>query len=241
MSSRLLVFLILSAVLLCPSVWAQSSAPKGFQASSPSDSTTSSPPLQRGAHFLNGDRLSLWFGGSLEPGRIIGKMAEGRFALLGLRYHRRLFREPSESPSDKVTLTYTADFFPAAFLSIPPHTIPASHLAPGKEIVWQSGLRTYGLGANPLGIRINHRATDRLQPFIAGSAGFIYFFLPIPDQRGMNLNFTVDAGLGVQVVLTSTTTLTLGYRYHHLSNGFRGKINPGVDANLLYLGVTLVP
>jgi hypothetical protein len=46
-------------------------------------------------------------------------------------------------------------------------------------------------------------------------------------------------GAGLRLVLTTRTTLTVGYRYHHLSNGFRGKINPGVDANLVYLGVSL--
>lgn len=162
--------------------------------------------------------------------------------MLGFRYHRRI--KPSASKQldpSSTTLTYTADFFPAALLSIPPHTIPASHANPTQGEVWQSGLQTYGLGASPLGLRINHRPTKRIQPFIAGSVGFIYFFRPMPDERGKHLNFTADAGLGVQVVLTSSTTLTLGYRYHHLSNGFRGKINPGVDANLLYFGVTLLP
>jgi opacity protein-like surface antigen len=50
-----------------------------------------------------------------------------------------------------------------------------------------------------------------------------------------------DVGAGVRVVLTPTLTLTAGYRYHHLSNGFRGQINPGVDANLFRLGVTVSP
>lgn len=240
-SARLLSSLVFGLVLLSSSVCAQPSSPSS-PASSPPDSTTSPSSLQKGAQSLNGARISVWFGGSLQPSRLIGKIAKSKFALLGLRYHRRLLPQGSDRPPPQsTTLTYTADLFPAALLSIPPHTIPASHATPTQGEVWQSGFQTYGFGASPMGLRLNYRPTKRVQPFITGSVGFIYFFLPMPDQRGKHLNFTADAGLGVQVVLTSSTTLTLGYRYHHLSNGFRGKINPGVDANLLYLGVTLLP
>jgi len=63
----------------------------------------------------------------------------------------------------------------------------------------------------------------------------------VPNALGRSLNFMFDLGAGVRVVLTPTLTLTAGYRYHHLSNGFRGQINPGVDANLFRLGVTASP
>jgi opacity protein-like surface antigen len=61
---------------------------------------------------------------------------------------------------------------------------------------------------------------------------------PIPSERGTQFNFVFDVGAGFRIVLTPNLLLSAGYRYHHLSNGFRGQVNPGVDANLLYLGVS---
>jgi len=66
----------------------------------------------------------------------------------------------------------------------------------------------------------------------------VYVGQPIPSERGAQVNFTFNVGAGVRVVLTPDLLLSAGYRYHHLSNGFRGQINPGVDANLLYFSVS---
>jgi opacity protein-like surface antigen len=64
-----------------------------------------------------------------------------------------------------------------------------------------------------------------------------YFFDPVPDARGQNTHFAAAVGVGFRVRLSRRWALTLGYRYHHLSNGFRGSINPGLDANLLHFGL----
>jgi hypothetical protein len=55
----------------------------------------------------------------------------------------------------------------------------------------------------------------------------------------VKFNFTYDFGVGAQVPLTADTAVTLGYSYFHISNAGLGRSNPGFDANLLYLGVSL--
>ena len=102
-------------------------------------------------------------------------------------------------------------------------------------------LDTYGVGVNPAGLRVKFRTAKRVQPVLAGNAGLFYFGQPIPSERGTQFNFMFNVGAGVRVVLTPELLLSVGYRYHHLSNGFRGQINPGVDANLLHLGVSFAP
>jgi hypothetical protein len=52
------------------------------------------------------------------------------------------------------------------------------------------------------------------------------------------LNYTFDVRAGVRWVLGAHRVLTVGYRFHHLSNGFRGEINPGFDANIFYIGLS---
>lgn len=241
-SHRLLSFLLLALFLFCPPTWAQSTDSGSLPPPSSSSDSSSSTSTQTQEITLTRSQLSLWLGGSLESGHLLGKIPRSRFALLGIRYHHLLIpAEASPLAPSRLTLTYTADVFPLAHLSIPPHTISTSPRRGENNQLWEKGLQTNGIGASPFGLRINHRYTKHIQPFIAGSSGFIYFFRPMPDERGRHLNFTIDVGLGVQVLLSSSTTLTLGYRYLHLSNGFRGIVNPGVDANLMHLGVTVLP
>lgn len=176
---------------------------------------------------------------------MVGNISKAQFGMLGVRYGQPLRPpDPGKSPEGPL-LIYTADLLPVVVLSIPPNTIPAP-LAERRtqdeedSATLDQGLDAYGIGARPVGFRINYLPTKRVQPFIAGSMGFVYFLQPVPDERGKHLNFTFDVGAGLRLVLTARMTLTVGYRYHHLSNGFRGKINPGVDANLVYLGISFV-
>lgn len=168
---------------------------------------------------------------------------------MGLRYNRRLVPNEGEWTTGETMLVFTADVFPVAYLSIPPNTIPApsEDRPPPDELrgrasessLYTQGLQSYGIGGSPVGFRLNYRASNRVAPFVSGSTGFVYFSESIPDERGKHLNFTFDVGLGLQVALWQEMALSFGYRYHHLSNGFRGQINPGVDANLFYLGISV--
>ncbi|WP_157942141.1 acyloxyacyl hydrolase [Salinibacter altiplanensis] len=180
--------------------------------------------------------VGAWVGGSFATGRLIGNIQGAHLGLLGLRYHRLLVpSSPSPTP-DGPTLTYTADLLPVLFLSVP-SSAPRSLSSDG----FPSERTTVGVGVRPAGLRLTYRVGRRVQPFIAGSTGLAFFDRSVPNALGRSLNFTFDVGAGVRVVLTPTLLLSLGYRYHHLSNGFRGQINPGVDANLLQLGVTVSP
>jgi hypothetical protein len=197
-------------------------------------------PLQA----LAANALSAWGGGSFATGNLIGNIRDGQVGMIGLRYQRLLLPTSPRTTTSGPTLAYTIDVFPAFFLSIPPETIsvPPERGVPSNESeasFYKQGLDTYGVGVNPAGLRVAFRIAKRVQPFIAGSTGFVYFAQAVPNGRGRHLNFMFDVGAGVQVVLTPNLLLTAGYRYHHLSNGFRGQINPGIDANLLHLGVAV--
>jgi len=55
---------------------------------------------------------------------------------------------------------------------------------------------------------------------------------------GTQFNFTADLGGGLEFKLKNGRTLLVGYKYYHISNGFRGIANPGYDNNLIYVGYT---
>ena len=187
-------------------------------------------------------RFSLWAAGSVYPGGVLGSLQHGWFGLVGLRYHRLLIpnQRRALATHDAATLTYTADLIPLAQVTLSERTPPMTQSLRTRSVT-ERAFRTWGLGVYPLGLRVGFRPTKKLRPFISGHTGLLYLFDALPDERGRRLNFAVGVGVGVEIAITSGTTVTLGYRYHHLSNGFRGRINPGFDANLLYVGIGRAP
>lgn len=199
-------------------------------ASPPSDSQRVLPA------GLASAKLHLWYARSIRPGGILGTIRKNRLRLVGLQFHRRLLPTTDQLANgySAPTLTYTANLIPYASVHIPQEAVPALYYTEGEP---GQPLSTNGMGLYPVGLQVAIRPSSSLRPFLAGHAGVLYFFDPVPDERGKQLNFAVGIGGGLEISLAARTALTLAYRYHHLSNGFRGSINPGLDANVLYFGV----
>ncbi len=100
-------------------------------------------------------------------------------------------------------------------------------------------MNRYGFGIAPIGIQVNFRRKNKIQPFITSTGGFIYFKNRIPDETGARFNFTADVGGGVQIMLKNKKAITLGYKYQHISNGYRAQSNPGFDSNIFYIGFSV--
>lgn len=181
-------------------------------------------------------RISSWYGRSISSGAVLGKIQRGTLHVLGLRYHRLLIPTSQQARSgyDAPFLWFTTGLA-AADLHIPGTATPDAFFL--KRAARDAPLSTHGLGTYPLGLRLEFRQWQWIRPFIAGQTGIFYFFDAVPNDRGRNVNFAAGLGGGLRMALTDRTVLTIGYRYHHLSNGFRGSINPGLDANVLFLGV----
>lgn len=234
---RIALWAILVAGLWTGGLRAQSSAGGSVDSLHRPDRDAPADPV---SPWLNTrHRISLWAGGSNNASRLLGRTPDAEFRMVALRYKRRLTprRRHGADPAPFV-LFYTADVVPWARLSVPGSAIPERGNRKGDGIP-RPDLATTGVGAVPLGLQLNLRAHPRIQPFLSASTGVLYFVDSVPDQRGKPFNFTLDFGAGLQVTLGDRLHLAVGYRYHHLSNGYRGRINPGVDANLFYLGTAL--
>lgn len=130
------------------------------------------------------------------------------------------------------------DVFPVFRVSATSNTIDPT--PPDRPpAIREEHVETRGMGVSPSGLRLTFRAAKRVQPFLGGSTGLVYFGRPVPSDRGKQFNFVFNVGAGLRVVLSPHLLLSAGYRYHHLSNGFRGQTNPGIDAHLLRFGVSL--
>jgi len=176
------------------------------------------------------NEFGVWGGGSWDSPTLIGKAEDARLALLGLRYARVLAR------GDNLALKYTLDAVPLAVLSYegeslepPPPGLAARRVR--RQIT--------GAGLSPVGFQLNFRRRERVQPFAQASGGFLYFGERVPLEGGAQFNLTADFGGGLQVKTGARRAWTLGYRYHHVSNGYRAQLNPGFDANVFYFGYSI--
>jgi hypothetical protein len=109
----------------------------------------------------------------------------------------------------------------------------------GSFAVQRTKDRTYGAGLSPIGLKLNFRRSQTLQPFASGTAGFLYFSKDVPVAGAKRFNFTFDFGGGIDIVRDWRRAITVGYKYQHISNGERSPINPGVDVQLIYVGYSI--
>ena len=167
--------------------------------------------------------FSFWGGYSFHSNKgIWGKTSGAQLELFGLRYNRKFL----SFPKNKI-LEYTLEFNLLASYRYPAFTQEAARTS------------ISGVGLAPVGFQFNWRQDKKLQPFLKSAAGFLYFKNPFPDHRGVKFNFTLEAGGGIELLLTDHTSLTFGYKYHHLSNGDTGEVNPGIDSNVFYGAITI--
>jgi Lipid A 3-O-deacylase (PagL) len=89
---------------------------------------------------------------------------------------------------------------------------------------------------SPLGFKINFGQQSWIKPFLAASVGFLYFEKDVPLPNSSQFNFTPEVGLGVHWFVTPANAVTVGYRFHHISNAGTHRRNPGLDLNLIYAG-----
>ena len=173
--------------------------------------------------------VQVWGGYSPGSVKLFGVIQGARFGTGGIRYLRIMGR----STEGNRLLEYVADVLPFTAMTYDP-------VRGAPDLAKQRGEHTlYGLGITPLGLRLRGPIGHRWQPYVESGLGFVYFRDPLPDRRGEPFNFIFQVGVGVRLQ-AGPTAFTLGYRFHHLSNGFRGQINPGFDSNIFHLGVTLV-
>jgi hypothetical protein len=177
------------------------------------------------------NEFGVWGGLSLDSPTWIGKTPDARFGNIGLRYGRVL------AVNENLAFSWTIDAVPVAVLSVNRFTIVPT--GSGSFTVQRTREHTYAAGLSPIGLKLNFRRKQTLQPFAGGSGGFLYFGKDVPVPGAARFNFTFDFGGGVQIVRNSSRAITIGYKYQHISNGDRSPINPGVDVQMIYAGFSI--
>jgi hypothetical protein len=204
------------------SIAAQTSANRSSTSTAPSQST--SEGIQK-----RDNEWGVWGGISFDAPTLIGKTPSARFGNIGLRYGRVLAANKS------VAFEWTIDAIPLAILSNERLFVVSS----SPLVIGSTRKSVYGAGAAPIGLKFNFRRDRRVQPFGQATGGFLYFAEQVPITNASQFNFTFDFSGGVQVVNSNRRSLTVGYKYHHISNGNTGTFNPGVDVQMIFAGFSV--
>jgi lipid A 3-O-deacylase len=87
--------------------------------------------------------------------------------------------------------------------------------------------------------KYNFLAFGRWMPFWDLGLGMLWTDLAprIPEQS-TPFNFVLESGPGLQYFATESIALTMGVRFHHISNARLGDRNRGLNATLGYVGVS---
>jgi hypothetical protein len=141
-----------------------------------------------------------------------------------------------------LALSFFMEAMPAIVVGRVPHyhtveiwTPPAGPMR--QEKVWDAPGPVYGAGVSPVGLQVYFAASRDVRLFVNGSGGVAWFTrdMPVPDAR--QVNFSVDAGGGLRWTRGNRAILA-GVKLQHMSNAYMGRQNPGLDGNLVYLGLS---
>jgi len=164
--------------------------------------------------------FSLLGGYGINSFKLWGKTPDATLGQLGIGYNRKLFKLGEQ------VLEYRMELNVFSKITYP-------EFEPRQERTSLSGF-----GLTPLGLRINFRQSETVQPFLGTSGGFMYLDGPFPDERGEKFNYTLRAGLGLEFMINTGSSFSIGYTYFHISNGDNGEVNPGIDSGFLFASLT---
>jgi hypothetical protein len=161
-----------------------------------------------------------WLDGAFENGHAFSKTMGARNYQFESRYERLIYWSPP------FAVRWVFDAVPLALVGDP-------HTGNGHRAY------AYGVGASPVGAQVNFVHYRHVEPFLTSGGGFLYFNHRMFGTT-QQFNFTAQLGGGVQLFTSSRrTAIDLGYKYHHISNANLANQNPGLDSNMLFVGLSL--
>src|SRR5215510_16097117 len=174
-----------------------------------------------------------WAGGSPKATTIFGGLHEDeaedrKFFIAALRYGRTL------AANDSLALQYTLDVVPVAVAT---GTIVSRTTTPAGDIFHRE--TAYGAGFTPLGLQLDFANGSKVHPFAHVNGGFLYFNKSVPIEDAGQFAWVGEAGGGVRIFTSERRAVSLGVRFHHISNGDRQGSNRGLNQFVFYAGFSV--
>ena len=99
--------------------------------------------------------------------------------------------------------------------------------------------KSKGFGISPLGLGIKNEVSRMLSISLYSYSGLILMDKRFPTDKGRKLNYTFSFSVDTILKTNDHISLSLGYKFHHISNAQTGKENPGIDSNFITLSLIL--
>ena len=157
--------------------------------------------------------------------------AEDRKFFIGaLRYGRTL------TANNSLALQYTLDVIPVAVAT---GTIVSRTTSPSGVTTFRRET-AYGAGFTPLGLEVDFANGSKVHPFAHVNGGFLYFNKSVPIEDAGQFAWVGEAGGGVRIFTSERRrAISLGVRFHHISNGDRQGSNRGLNQFVIYAGFSV--
>ena len=108
----------------------------------------------------------------------------------------------------------------------------------GKVSVYEGTGPVSGFGVSPVAFESQLRINGRWRAYSCAALGVVWFTRDVPVPAARSFNFTLEGGLGVMWQLAGRSWVRVGYKLHHLSNGYSAPENPGLDGHVFLVGLT---
>jgi hypothetical protein len=179
------------------------------------------------------NEFGFWGGGAFTATTIFGGLRDNeaedrRFVIAAFRYGRTL------AANKHMALQYTLDAIP---LAVAMGNIESSTTV-GTVTTFRRG-SAYGAGVTPLGLQLDFANRSRVKPFIHINGGLLVFNKSVPLPDAGKLALVGETGGGLRVFTSERRAVTLGVRFHHISNGDRAGANRGLNQFIIYAGFSI--
>ena len=189
--------------------------------------SVSAQTLERGDN-----EYGFWGGFSPKATTIFEGLSEAeaedrKFFLAAFRYGRTL------AANDTLALQWTVDAVPVAVAT---GTIVA------RSFIGPPAFRretAYGAGLTPIGLQLDFANGSKVHPFAHVNGGFLYFNKSMPIEDSGQFQFVGEAGGGVRIFTSDKRAVSIGVRFHHISNGDRSGSNRGLNNFVFYAGFSV--
>lgn len=151
-----------------------------------------------------------------------------KFFLAAFRYGRTL------AANNTLALQYTVDVVPVAVAT---GVITARTNVGGVDIFQRE--TAYGAGVTPIGLQLDFANGSKVHPFAHVNGGFLYFNKEVPIEDSGHFVFVGEAGGGIRIFTSERRAVSIGVRFHHISNGDRAGSNRGLNQFVIYAGFSI--
>jgi len=181
------------------------------------------------------NEFGFWGGFSPKATTIFEGLAEDeaedrKLFLAAFRYGRTL------AANKTLALQWTIDAVPVAV---------ATGTIVNRTVNVVTGVQTfqretaYGAGITPIGLQLDFANGSKVHPFAHVNGGFLYFNKSMPIEDSGQFQFVGEAGGGVRIFTSERRAVSIGVRFHHISNGDRHGANRGLNNFVIYAGFSI--